>query len=348
MSQVSTDSISRNDDWLRGRLKFSNKVVVKRPIKPIRRGYISDIKVRGNKLRNLNNPSLAKPIINNNSNFISDLVVKPKRRPQPTVSINRTTPSKVLKRNQFHVVPASKKYKKKKKNLIPAIMMSLAVVMFAVGVYSDISSLKNAHISQLQAANLTKIANKVSSTINSPSTTNTKPASVTNPAPSTVKPSTYSIANYTVPPNNPRYIIIPSLGVNARIFSVGLLANGALRTPSNVFDTDWYNQSALPGQPGAMLIDGHVSSWTSHGVFYGIKDLKPGNIIKIQTGAGTIFNYSVVKNQVFPSGNVDMNSTMLPVVPGQPGLNLITCTGDVIAGTSQFNERIVVYATLVK
>jgi sortase (surface protein transpeptidase) len=95
-----------------------------------------------------------------------------------------------------------------------------------------------------------------------------------------------------------------------------------------------------------MLIDGHVSSWTAHGIFYGIKNLIPGDIIKIQRGDGTVFVYNVVRSQVYQSGNVDMTSAMSPVTPGQPGLNLITCTGDVIPGTSEFNERIVVYATL--
>jgi len=34
-----------------------------------------------------------------------------------------------------------------------------------------------------------------------------------------------------------------------------------------------------------------------------------------------------------------------PIDPTKPGLNLISCTGDVISGTSKFNERIIVFAT---
>ncbi len=54
-----------------------------------------------------------------------------------------------------------------------------------------------------------------------------------------------------------------------------------------------------------------------------------------------------MRKQVYPSGNVDMPATMTTVVAGHPGLNLITCTGDVIPGTSKFNERIIVFANLV-
>ncbi|HVW23151.1 MAG TPA: sortase [Candidatus Saccharimonadales bacterium] len=162
--------------------------------------------------------------------------------------------------------------------------------------------------------------------------------------PSTSKPSTPSINSYQVPASHPRYIDIPKLDVHARILSLGLTKDGALATPGNVFDTGWYNGSSLPGQAGAMLIDGHVSSWTTNGVFYGIKTLKAGDTIQVSNGQGTVFNYQVVKTQIFDHDQVDMQSAVQPVNPGKPGLNLITCTGDVIRGTNEFNERVIVYA----
>jgi LPXTG-site transpeptidase (sortase) family protein len=116
-----------------------------------------------------------------------------------------------------------------------------------------------------------------------------------------------------------------------------------LATPPNVFETGWYNQSAKPGQQGAMLIDGHVSSWTTNGVFYGLKDLKPGDTMQVQTGAGKIYTYRVMASQTYPSTKVDMQAALTPISPGKPGLNLITCDGQVEAGTSQFNERIIVF-----
>jgi hypothetical protein len=42
-----------------------------------------------------------------------------------------------------------------------------------------------------------------------------------------------------------------------------------------------------------------------------------------------------------------MQQVLSSVNPDQPGLNLMTCTGQVIKGTSQFNERLVVFTTLV-
>lgn len=163
--------------------------------------------------------------------------------------------------------------------------------------------------------------------------------------PSTIKPSTRELASYIVAPTLPRYLIIPKLGVDARILPVGVTSDGALETPENVFDTAWYDESAQPGQKGAMLIDGHISSWTTHGVFYGLSTLLPGDAIDVQGGNGAIFTYMVVKTQVYDSNNVDMGAALSPIDKTKPGLNLISCTGDVISGTSEFNERIIVFAT---
>lgn len=160
---------------------------------------------------------------------------------------------------------------------------------------------------------------------------------------STVKPSPKAVAAYTVPPDLPKYLKIPSLGVDARIFSVGLNSSGAIGTPGNVFDTAWYDGSSRPGQPGAMLIDGHISSWTSPGVFYHLTNLRIGGAVQVVRGDNKIFNYKVVKTVVYPSNKVDMHAVLSPVTPGRQGLNLISCTGDVIAGTSEFNERVVVF-----
>jgi hypothetical protein len=222
---------------------------------------------------------------------------------------------------------------------LSTLLVAMAVIVFGVGLYVGLTGLIATRNVQAQATALTKVANTVAKS-------STSSSSSADPALSTVKPTASSLASYVVAPNLPRYLIIPKLGVDARILSVGVNTQGALGTPGNIYDTAWYNESAEPGQPGAMLIDGHVSSWTANGVFYGIKTLAAGDLIKVERGDGTVFTYSVVSSQIYPSGNVDMTSAMTPVVAGQPGLNLITCTGDVIAGTSEFNERIIVYATL--
>jgi sortase (surface protein transpeptidase) len=170
---------------------------------------------------------------------------------------------------------------------------------------------------------------------------------VNNGTPSTTPVSADIFANYRVAPSQPRYIFIPKLKVKAIVLSLGTTSSNQIQAPPNIYETGWYKNSALPGQAGATLIDGHISSWTAHGVFYGLKTLVAGDAIQVERGDGAILTYKVVKSQVYSSTNVDMTAALTPINPDKPGLNLITCTGSVIAGTSEFNERVVVFAQQV-
>ncbi|MFI5270830.1 MAG: class F sortase [Candidatus Saccharimonadales bacterium] len=219
-------------------------------------------------------------------------------------------------------------------NIFTALAISLVFATIIFGFLQWQTDRVNTIIAEQAVAEANKHSSK-SSVLDSSS----------NAAPSTTPIPAATFASYVVSPDLPRYISIPKLHVNARVLAVGVNSKGALDTPSNVFDTAWYKGSSLPGQPGAMLIDGHISSWTSHGVFYGLNQLNPGDVIQITRGDGQVFSYQVVKTQVYGANAVDMNSALSPVDPSKPGLNLISCSGNVIAGTSEFNKRIVIYAT---
>ena len=232
-----------------------------------------------------------------------------------------------------------KKYRlndKHQKKKVKAILLSNISVAVAIGLLITGSAIS------LHAWRANEVANQHAAQLVYEANHN-----INHAVPSTIKPTAGAIASYVVAPTLPRYLIIPKLNVDARILSVGVNSQGALETPGNVYDTAWYKESAQPGQLGAMLINGHISSWTTHGVFYGLKTLQPGDAIDVQGGNGAIFTYQVVKTQVYDANNVDMATAMVSINPSKPGLNLISCAGDVISGTSEFNERIIVFATQV-
>ena len=217
------------------------------------------------------------------------------------------------------------------------VLLAIAVGLFVAGVGMSMTQWQNTRFANQNAAHLVATANHSSNPL--------KPTATSSSVPSTTVIPAATLASYTVAPNAPRYLTIPRLNVHARILSVGVNTKGELETPNNVFDTAWYNGSSLPGQPGAMLIDGHISSWTAHGVFYGLNQLRSGDIIQVTRGDGTIFNYQVVRTQVYDVNSVDMNAALSPVDSSTPGLNLISCSGSVSPGTSEFNKRIVVFAS---
>lgn len=163
-----------------------------------------------------------------------------------------------------------------------------------------------------------------------------------------VKPSPKAVADYNVAPTLPKYINIPAIGINqVRVLSLGLTSDNHIAVPANGYDTGWYNGSTKPGQTGAMFIYGHVAGWNAGGVFYNLKKLKPGDKITVTRGDNTTDTYAVNSLKIYPATDVDMNAVLSPIDPTKPGLNLMTCTWDIVNGKSQFNSRQVVFASLV-
>lgn len=163
------------------------------------------------------------------------------------------------------------------------------------------------------------------------------------------KPSEQETTNYSVAPDMPRYIDIAKLGVHSRVRETGITADGSLGVPSNIFDAAWFNQSAKPGSAGgATLIDGHVSGPTQKGVFYGLEKLANGDVVMIEKGNGDKVYYKVTKVEVVDTDKVDMAKLLLPTTVGKAGLNLISCTGKFNSQKQQFEQRALVYAEQIQ
>jgi len=69
--------------------------------------------------------------------------------------------------------------------------------------------------------------------------------------------------------------------------------------------------------------------------------------LSIERGDGTVLNYKVVQTQVYHADDVDMAAALTSVDPAKPGLNLMTCSGKVKAGTNEFQDRIVVFTVQI-
>lgn len=157
-----------------------------------------------------------------------------------------------------------------------------------------------------------------------------------------------AVANYMTDPELPKIIRIPDLGVYARIKHTGT-DNGAVDAPKNVNDVSWYNESARPGNAiGSSLLLGHVSGWTSAGVFKKIDQLKAGQRFEIEKGSGEKLTYEVTRGERIPLDKVDMSKILGTEVAGEHDMKLMTCSGKYNKETKQFEERYVVYAKILR
>lgn len=264
--------------------------------------------------------------------------------PQPLASpaMRKQQRSQVLRRSVASKTPRLAMVRKKRHRL-PSLrahsaILIMACAVFAIGIGVSWQTFRT---NNQATASVAALAVKENS---KPGGGNGELSGSSAAVPSTTKPAVSSVAAYRVRPEAPRFIKITKLGVNARVKELGVLRDGSMGAPSNVYDAGWFNQSALPGQTGAMLIAGHVSSWTTKGIFYGIKTLVAGDKVEVERGDGQKFSYTIVSSETFDADKVDMVKALTSVRPGQPGLNLITCAGKVKPGTNEFDKRTIVYA----
>ena len=154
-------------------------------------------------------------------------------------------------------------------------------------------------------------------------------------------------ASFTVP-STPERLVIPAIGVDAHIQSVGLSwrGNGDMGVPTNFTDVAWYREGPLPGAPGSAVIDGHLDGKdVPQAVFFDLGKLKIGDLVEVIDTKGKTLQFRVVDTKTY-----DYDATTTDIFSGdlsKARLNLITCAGDWLATQKQYTQRIVVFTELV-
>jgi LPXTG-site transpeptidase (sortase) family protein len=138
-------------------------------------------------------------------------------------------------------------------------------------------------------------------------------------------------------------IEVPSLAIDAPVVSLGVLTDGVMESPHTPTDVGWYRFSAQPGTVGNAVFAGHVD-YANYGpaVFYHLKELKFGDIIRVQLADGSSFAYSVVSAQVYNADDAPVQEIVGPT-PNET-ITLITCTGVFDRNVLEYDKRLVVKA----
>lgn len=285
----------------------------------------------------LTRTTTVKPRINYAGNFDLIAPAKPKpQKPREQIQGLRTLVLEPTHKSIEHIV-IKKSLKKRRRIGKPDLLMSMAVMLFMLGVGVSLTAWRTNSTVTAQLGNIKTTSAQVLGD------TDETTADIPDETPPTI--SDYSA--YRVAPDAPKYIRITSIGVDARIKGLGIKKDNELAAPKNIFDVGWYDQSSKPGQAGAILLDGHVSGPTQNGVFYNLKKLTPGAVIEVERGDGQKFQYKVVKSQKYDSDNVDMAAALTPVIPGSNGLNLITCAGKFNAEANNYDQRLIVFTVQI-
>jgi hypothetical protein len=149
------------------------------------------------------------------------------------------------------------------------------------------------------------------------------------------------------PVARPVSLTIPLIGVQTRLMTLGLAADGTMQVPplSSASVAGWFTGSPRPGAVGSAIIVGHIDSEGAPAVFYRLDELRPGDDVYVKRADGTTAKFRVTSRQTYLKDHFPTQTVYGPTPDAE--LRLITCGGAFDRATGHYLSNIVVYATEV-
>ena len=142
----------------------------------------------------------------------------------------------------------------------------------------------------------------------------------------------------------PARLLIPAIGVDAKVEARGLDGDRNIATAGDYRDAAWYDLGPRPGEPGNAIVNGHVSWWTGDAVFTHLSSLRAGDVIQVTRVDGAQVTFKVTSKRTVDA-NARIESLFAP--SAQATLTLITCSGIWNPLTQSDTQRLLVSASLV-
>jgi len=139
-------------------------------------------------------------------------------------------------------------------------------------------------------------------------------------------------------------LVIPAIGVRTKLIRLGRTASGSLQVPANVAVAGWYIGSPRPGGTGSAVIAGHIDSVSGPGVFFRLRELRPGDLVYVERRHGPLAVFRVTAVHTFRKSKFPTAAVYGPVPSAQ--LRLITCGGTFDPATGHYLSNVVVFAVL--
>ncbi|WP_406640868.1 class F sortase [Amycolatopsis sp. WGS_07] len=156
-----------------------------------------------------------------------------------------------------------------------------------------------------------------------------------------------SASSAALPKSEPVSLDIPSIDAHSSLVPLGLNADNSVQVPpvNTPMQAGWYENGPTPGETGPAVVLGHVDGNKHKGIFYRLKEMKPGDTVNIARRDGTTAHFEVTKvdqvpKDVFPTDAVYGDTS-------DPQLRLITCGGAFDRAEHSYVDNIIVYAHLV-
>ena len=148
-----------------------------------------------------------------------------------------------------------------------------------------------------------------------------------------------------LPSSPPVRVEIRAIGVSSPLVRLGLEPDGSMQVPGDFQVAGWFTGGVQPGQLGPAVIAGHVDSKTGPAVFYRLRDLRPGDEIRVVRADRRVVRFRVESLASYPKQSLPddevYGATTAPV------LRLITCAGTFDRAQGSYRDNLVVSAIRV-
>jgi sortase (surface protein transpeptidase) len=148
--------------------------------------------------------------------------------------------------------------------------------------------------------------------------------------------------------SEPTDIAIPTIGVAAKIMSLGVNPDGTVQVPplKQAQLAGWYQPGPSPGEIGNAVIVGHVDSQEiGPAVFFRLGAMKPGDVIKVTRKDKSLARFVVDDVKSYPKSGFPTELVYGPSDEAQ--LRVVTCGGQFDEQNRSYVNNIIVFATLV-
>lgn len=142
-------------------------------------------------------------------------------------------------------------------------------------------------------------------------------------------------------------LIIPWIGINTALESVGLTSDGAVGVPQDPANAALFSHGPRPGEKGSALVVGHFG-WKNGvpTVFDDLNQLRKGDQVFIDDGYGAVIKFVVRELKIYDPD--DDTTEIFQADDGKIHLNLISCYGIWNEVLKSYPTRLVVFTDLVE
>ena len=147
----------------------------------------------------------------------------------------------------------------------------------------------------------------------------------------------------------PVAIIVEAAGIDAEIEALNIV-DGRLENPTGPWVVAWYQQGAALGEPGNVLLAGHVDYWgVGPSVFYNVRNLAEGDEIDLTGEDGAVFTYRVAWNETIAIDDLLSGRMSEIVAPTDDQVvTLFTCGGEFDYVNGEYLSRTIVRGERVR